>query len=933
MSQVGSKCSLGGCEECLARLGAQLGFPDPEYSFYDGIKKIVADEPRPVITEDSETIILSGEGTVESPLVAELAPTAISSDDGSIVVTQSPDGAFDLSAVAQEVATEDTATIVLDGNGSAGDPLRAIFAPGAVVSTDGSVTVTQGVDGVVDLSAPEEPLSTADTNAIVLNGDGSAGSPLTASFAPGAFTSTGGTVAITEAPNGTINLEAAGAGAVVVHEDTLSVVLSGDGTGVSPLVAQLAPTAITSPDGTVTVIQGTEGEYLLSVPAQLAVTDDTDSVLLSGTGVAGDPLLAQLAPTAITSSDGTITVTPLAEGAVDLSANPQATVTDDTDSVLLLGTGVVGDPLLAQLAPTAITSPDGSVVITPLAEGAVTLSVPDQLLVTDDSDSVLLSGTGVAGDPLLAQLSPTAITSPDGSVVITPLAEGAVTLSVPDQLLVTDDTDSVLLSGTGVVGDPLLAQLAPTAITSPDGTIIVTPTTEGAVTLSAVNQPVANGDTASVLLSGTGLPGNPLLAELASTAITSSNASGNITYGAGGVFDLTTAIGSSSFIPNTVVVGGTIGTTPTAATIQAAIALIPPAPLAVNWNILMCPGSYAASATPIPDRVNLIALQRGSVTITSTQAYTITGSLFSTIYINGITFDRLDVTSTGKSGGLLRVRVNECTIPGGLFTMRTTFLGDLIADLITFDNCNVADPGSTTTLTCVADYRECNMGAGVVNGSGTGAVTVAATAIVQVSASRALCTFTIIGRLTVVSSVLGRPWEVTAANTTRVIIDNCTVNTGTVVAPSFMWTLTNRSATAYVAVRGTKMASVLNKLTATTWSLTQPNLPPSAGALGIDRDISYTLFNLGATAQVTLEIPLLTAPFPAAPGTGIQPVGPTINLGAASSLALAGNVAIAPGTTTATVIAYINTYVGGTVHAGTEIISPSVAGSIWFDRY
>lgn len=179
-----------------------------------------------VITADTPTVDMSGDGTAATPITAVVrrsadagntlvtgsdgalyvGPPCISTDAGNAIV-RGADGCL-YSATSSgggltSVATQDTPTVDLAGDGTAGSPVTAtvrlsgdtgntivtgsdgaLYSGPPCISTDAGNTLVRGADGC--LYAPTSSgggltaVATQDTPTVDMSGDGTAGAPITA---------------------------------------------------------------------------------------------------------------------------------------------------------------------------------------------------------------------------------------------------------------------------------------------------------------------------------------------------------------------------------------------------------------------------------------------------------------------------------------------------------------------------------------------------------------------------------------------------------------------------------------------------------------------------------------------------------------------------------------------------------------------------------
>ncbi|TDC31385.1 hypothetical protein E1211_22645 [Micromonospora sp. 15K316] len=292
-----------------------------------------------VTVQDTPTVDLSGDGTPANPITAttkvstDPTNTLVINPDGTLYagppcLSTDPDNAIVrgtdgcLYAPASSgggglttVTTLDTPTVTLDGDGTAGNPINAAVnvnaAPNALEVTPTGLQVipsgqagnaiTIGTDG--RLYAPASTggggltaVAVQDTPSVDLNGDGTAGNPVTATVSPSADADN----ALTVGSDGRLFVATSTGGGgltTVATADTTTVDLSGDGTAGNPITA------------TVT-----------SVPAGVApiVAQDTPTIDMTGDGTTASPLTAA----ARISADADNALTTGADGALYVPTTP-----------------------------------------------------------------------------------------------------------------------------------------------------------------------------------------------------------------------------------------------------------------------------------------------------------------------------------------------------------------------------------------------------------------------------------------------------------------------------------------------------------------------------------------------------------------------------------------------------------------------------------
>lgn len=519
---------------------------------------------------------------------------------------------------------------------------------------------------------------------------------------------------------------------------------------------------------------------------------------------------------------------------------------NDTASIVLSGDGLPLSPLEADLAPGAITSTGGTLSVVQQGDGTYNIeSTALQAVTTTSTTTIDLSGDGSAGNALEANLAAGAITSTDGSVTVT---------QQPD--------DSFDLSVTPVA--------APISITSPDNSIAITPPV---VVGNPYNVGVATTFTGSASVAVTPTPGNPPDYSFALTPtalIPSPNpllTPVDVLFSAG-QFQLgvsSTSVGG--VIPNTVVVGGTIGATPNALTLSAALALLPPAiPVDSPWTLLICPGTYTeVGPIVIPVNVNLVALERGSVIIDADLDFEYTSADDERLVLLGLRLlGQVRIITSLKVGGTLNALLTGCTFvaASSLLFVARTIIATRLTDNIVLENCYFLNSGLIDTTGAII-AKGCRILCNVV---------VALSGLLQaISCVLAPLACTINGALTATSCVLGGAWV--CAGVAVCTISSCLVNKATNVAGVVAWTLRNTSVSAFVSIRLTPLVHLVTRTGAgllSAWSVDCPNLIPDAG--GVDREIDITLLDIPlllATITTTLSVPLIT---PLSLPIGVPPV-------------------------------------------------------------
>lgn len=133
---------------------------------------------------------------ISSPLVA----------GAGIALVSNVDGSYTISATATEPVLDDTPTINVTGTGTPGDPYLFSFTPGAITAGAG-IGVVQNGDGTFTISNTTPVLNFGDSATNVLGGTGTPGDPYTFTFAPGSLVAGPG-INLVQAPNGVYTISA-----------------------------------------------------------------------------------------------------------------------------------------------------------------------------------------------------------------------------------------------------------------------------------------------------------------------------------------------------------------------------------------------------------------------------------------------------------------------------------------------------------------------------------------------------------------------------------------------------------------------------------------------------------------------------------------------------------------------------------------------------
>lgn len=242
----------------------------------------------PIARTDSTSIALSGNGDTSTPLKADLRldPTLSNMakvNSTGLMVTPPATGSV-------AIVTNETPTVNLTGNGTVGSPLMAIVKPNSVsiavantntanISGSGTATSPIKVDARVSVDAANMLTSTStgltaavnstDSQSIELTGSGSAGSRLTANLK------------VSTATNNILQTSANGVAAVIAKGTSSSATLSGLGTTISPLAVSVRVNSDAD-----NILESTSSGLKVSVSnISTAVSHvDSSSIKLTGAG-------------------------------------------------------------------------------------------------------------------------------------------------------------------------------------------------------------------------------------------------------------------------------------------------------------------------------------------------------------------------------------------------------------------------------------------------------------------------------------------------------------------------------------------------------------------------------------------------------------------------------------------------------------------------
>lgn len=425
-----------------------------------------------VVVADTLSVDMSGVGTVADPIKADV----ILSKQAGNAITQLSDGLYVSDSEQVPVHYENSDSVEFGGVGTIQDPLTAIV----VIDPTPGNPIESGPNGlIVTLPAPFA-LNIQDTVTVDLGGNGEAGTPLTADViisdeAGNALTTKADGLYVATAETFSLNID-----------DTATVDLSGDGKSGTPLKADVKISA----DAGNVISAKVDGIYASVTTFELSHTD-TNSVALDGAGTEADPLKADLNVSAV--AGNVLTVVP------DGAYVPTPTIsTIDGETIELIGDGSPSSALTAEV----ISSADAGNLIEVRADG---LYVGMGDVVTADGQSVSVSGVGSSGDPVTAEV----IISAEAGNILETKGDGLYAPAADTFTLNTEDTATIDLSGDGTSGAPLKADIKVSA----DSGNVLTTKADGAFA-ARTEMDVQHDNTDGIALDGVGTPADPITAEI-----------------------------------------------------------------------------------------------------------------------------------------------------------------------------------------------------------------------------------------------------------------------------------------------------------------------------------------------------------------------------------------------------------------------------------
>jgi hypothetical protein len=231
-------------------------------------------------------------------------------------------------------------------------------------------------------------------------------------------------------------------------------------------------------------------------------------------GQTGNIYTIGLADNAVQAGSG-IVVTRNADGTFTVEAG--LVQVDDSSTIIHTGDGIT-TPFVFSLAPASIVGSGGTTVTQQLDGTFIVSSAPSSF---SSTPTIVVSGTGTIGDPYVFSYAAGSITG-TGMASVTQNLNGTFNIDVP--ILNFASTPTISVAGAGTVPNPYIFSLTPTSITG-DGGTTVTQQPDGSFIISSI---AAGGSStqgsASVAVTGVGTVINPYVPALSATAITGTGA-------------------------------------------------------------------------------------------------------------------------------------------------------------------------------------------------------------------------------------------------------------------------------------------------------------------------------------------------------------------------------------------------------------------------
>lgn len=526
-------------------------------------------------------------------------------------------------------------------------------------------------------------------------------------------------------------------------------------------------------------------------------------------------------------------------------------------------------------------------------------------ITVEDSESVLLDGQGTSESPVSARLAETAIRAGDDTMSVEYNENGTFELRA-------------------LVAEPMFA--------SPDGSLsIVPPALEG----EGYTMQVATTITGTPSITATRTAGPPPDYSLAipTSAIVGAAPAPGITpvtvdY-TGGIFALSIPFAVEGSLPKTVVVGGDIGSTPSATTLEEAITIVNTAGTATYdspWQILMTPGEYGTAATSatLPVNTYVTALQPGSVSLLQDLSWADATAVDTRVGLRGLWLrGALTVTTSGKTGGTSLFSIDESRTFGALTTTAragsSVTTSDARKDLLDIHNSRL--DGNLTMTGGLVEIRNSNYTAGtvIVNAAASDLGTK-----LQVKGSiMSPVNLTNYSYFSIVSSEMEGNWTNDGATAFASII-SCTP-----IGGNFSWALNlDNTSKTYMKDTPHNITLLRNGSPATSFTYSSTQLGTNTLGLSgtVDRDIDMELIDIAPSTSinVTLQIALGTPVYYTPATTGGQP--------ALSSFQVTGGLpGVHPGYSASTnKILVVNNSATGTTSAALSVRVPRPSTALWF---
>jgi hypothetical protein len=366
-----------------------------------------------------------------------------------------------------------------------------------------------------------------------------------------------------------------------------------------------------------------------------------------------------------------------------------------------------------------------------------------------------------------------------------------------------------------------------------------------------------------------------------------------------GLFSLNFDLSTSLTIPNTVIVGGKLGSMPSATTIALAIstysAQLATATYSSPWTLLVAPGTDSSTFT-LPPNVHVIALVQHSVILTGQLSMADTSANNGSTILSGLILQLSGGTiqTSGKTGGTYRVIVRNCEISASSTASLTVSMRpisasatavDFYTDSLEIYNTmffNASIP-SLVLQGGMTNIRSCMVKGGILlaqAATGIGRLQIRdSTFGPQGSLTTQAGAWSVVRNCALggIHAIGSAATSATAATTTHVI-DTCEVNDSNVGGAAI---LSQHQLVATQAPGGATPTSVYivdtnypsslirSAVGSTAWSITQPNIPFTATTASamqglVDRPARATLLSPPGN---TLTLTTYTVDYAPVPGS------------------------------------------------------------------